>query len=176
MDCPNNHGALEKVLFHNTQVDYCSSCLGIWFDKDELLYAKDDKDAQLNWLDFDLWRDKGRFKLSRTFRHCPNCRAGLVEVSYDESNVKIDFCKHCQGIWLDRGEFKQIMVYLKKKADYEILHHYTKNIVRQLWEVFAGPQKFREELPDFLMLLKLFNYKFVAQYPLINSWIENSQR
>ena len=75
-------------------------------------------------------------------------------------------------MWLDRGEFKQIMVYLKNKSDYEVLHHYTKNLVVQLWEVFAGPEKFREELEDFLMLIKLFNYKFVTQHPHLETLIE----
>lgn len=172
MDCPNKHGQLEKVLFHNTEVDYCPECLGVWFDKNELAQAKNDSDKQLNWLDFDIWRDKGKFQLLPTERRCPVCRLPLVHVMYDDSSVKIDFCKHCQGIWLDRGEFKQIMIYLKKKADYEILHHYTKNLVLQLWEVFAGPQKFREELAEFLMLVKLFNYKFVTQHPHLESLIE----
>ncbi len=176
MECPNKHSKLEKALFHDVEVDYCPECLGIWFDQDELAYAKDDKDQQLNWLDFDIWRDKGKFKLSKSDRHCPVDRAGLVQVAYDESNVKVDFCKMCQGIWLDRGEFKQIIVYLKKKADYEILHRYAKNLALELWEVFAGPQKFREELEDFLMLLKLFNYKFAAQHPLMHSMIENAQK
>jgi Zn-finger nucleic acid-binding protein len=164
---------MQKALFHDVEVDYCSECLGVWFDKDELAYAKDDKDQQLNWVDFDIWRDKGRFEFSKSDRHCPVDRAGLIEVAYDNSSVKIDFCKHCQGIWLDRGEFKQIIVYLKKKSDYEILHRYTKNAVLQLWEVFSGPQKFREELEDFLMLLKLFNYKFLVQHPEINKLMEN---
>lgn len=176
MNCPNHHGKLEKVIFHNVETDYCPECLGVWFDRDELLYAKDEKDQQLNWVDVDLWRDKGRFQLSAGYKHCPFCRTGLMEVSYDDSSVKVDFCKHCQGVWLDRGEFKQIMVYLKKKGDFEILHHYTKNLAQQMWEVFAGPQKFREELADFFMLLKLLNYKFVVQHPMMNSWIENSQR
>ena len=176
MDCPNKHGALQTMLFHNAEVDYCSDCLGIWFDKDELAFAKNDEDKQLNWLDFDIWREKGKFSASKTDRRCPACRIPLVEVGYDRSNIKIDFCKHCQGIWLDRGEFKQIMVYLKKKADYEILHRYTKNLVLQLWEVFTGPEKFRSELEDFMMLVKLLNYKFVVQHPFLNSWIENSQK
>lgn len=196
MQCPNKHNHLEKVLFHNVEVDYCPECLGIWFEKNELRWAKDDKDEQLNWLDFDIWRDKGRFQLSKSDRHCPVDRSGLVRVNYDDSNVhpvkfreaeisskeklfggvKIDFCKMCQGIWLDRGEFNQIMIYLKKKADYEILHRYTKNLALQLWEVFAGPKKFREELFDFLMLVKLLNYKFVVQHPFLNSLIENSQK
>ncbi|MDO8530186.1 MAG: zf-TFIIB domain-containing protein [bacterium] len=172
MQCPNNHSELAKMLFHNVEVDYCAECLGVWFDKNELANAKNDKDQQLNWLDFDVWRDKSKFSLQNINKRCPVCRLPFVQVGYDDSSVKIDFCKHCQGIWLDRGEFKQIMTYLKRKADYEILHHYAKNLAKELWEVFAGPEKFREELADFLTLLKLFNYKFVVQHPHVNSLID----
>jgi len=173
MNCPNDNEELEKVLFHTVEVDYCPKCLGVWFDKDELRLAKDDKDEQLNWLDVDLWRDKNKFHVSRGDKHCPVDRTGLTEVKYDESKTRVDFCKMCGGIWLDRGEFKQIMNYLKNKSDYEILNNYTKNIVSELWEVFSGPETFREELSDFLTLLKLFNYKFITQYPYLKSLIED---
>jgi len=173
MNCPNDKEQLEKILFHDVEVDYCPKCLGIWFDKDELRQAKDDKDKQLNWVDFDLWRDKARFHVSHGDRHCPVDRTMLQEVKYDGSKTRVDFCKMCEGVWLDRGEFKQIINYLKSKSDYEILHRYTKNLVLQLWEVFSGPEMFRSELEDFLMLLKLFVYKFEAQHPHINSLIEN---
>ena len=171
MNCPNDNKKLEKVLFHNVEADYCPKCLGIWFDKDELRQAKDNKDKDLNWVDVDLWRDKGKFEISPLLKHCPVCRAGLVEVGYDKSKTKVDFCKMCNGIWLDRGEFKQIINYLKDKSDYEILNNYTKNLVTELWEVFSGPEKFREELEDFLTLLKLLNYKFITQHPNINKII-----
>ena len=105
MNCPNNHKELEKLLFHNVEVDYCPECLGIWFEKEELRHAKDDKDEQLNWMDFDVWRDKGKFQVSPSDRRCPSCRIPFVEVGYDNSSVKIDFCKMCQGILLDRGEY-----------------------------------------------------------------------
>ena len=160
-------------MFHNVEVDYCPRCLGMWFDKDELRLAKDDRDKNLNWVDVDLWRDKGKFNVVRISKFCPACRAGLQEVRYDGSKTKIDFCKNDEGIWLDRGEFKQIINYLKNKSDYEILHHYTKNLVVQLWEVFAGPETFREELEDFLTLLKLFNYKFLTQHPYLNSLMQD---
>lgn len=176
MECLNNHGKLEKVLFHNVEVDYCPDCMGIWFEEDELRLAKDEKDKQLNWLDVDLWRDKGKFQISRGRRTCPSCRIPLYEVNYDDSKIKIDLCNLCKGVWIDRGEFKQIMIYLKSKADYEILFNYTNNLKQELWEVFSGPEKFRKELPDFLMFLKLFNYKFVVQHPFLNSLIENSQK
>lgn len=173
MECPNDKEYLERVLFHKVEVDYCPKCLGIWFDKDELRQAKDARDRQLDWLDVDLWRDKSKFKVSRGSKQCPFCRAGLVEVNYDGSKTKIDFCKMCGGIWLDRGEFKQIINYLKSKSDYEVLNHYIKNLVLQLWEVFSGPQMFREELEDFLTLLKLFNYKFITQHPHLEDLIDS---
>jgi len=176
MYCPNDEEQLQKVLFHHVEVDYCPRCIGIWFDQDELRLAKDDKDKQLNWLDVDLWRDKGKFQVVRGDKHCPVCRVGLQEVHYDGSKTKVDFCKMCGGVWLDRGEFKQIINYLKHKSDYQILHNYTKNLTKELWEVFSGPETFRSELEDFLTLLKLFNYKFLVQHPFLNSLIENSQK
>lgn len=172
MECPNKHGELEKVLFHHVEVDYCHECLGAWFDQEEFTEAKNDADEKVNWIDFDIWRDKGKFKVSPSDRRCPVCRLPFVEVAYDGSSVLIDFCKHCKGIWLDRGEFKQIMIYLRKKSDYEVLHHYTKNLILELWEVFKGPEKLREELGDFLMLAKLFKYKFITQHPHIEKLIE----
>ena len=176
MECLNNHGKLEKVLFHNVEVDYCPECLGVWFEQDELRLAKDEKDKQLNWLDVDLWRDKGKFQISKIGKVCPSCRMPLYEVNYDDFKIKVDLCNLCKGVWIDRGEFKQIMIYLKSKADYEILYNYNKNLRQELWEVFAGPEKFREELIDFLTLLKLFNYKFVVQHPFLTSLIENMQK
>lgn len=173
MECPNDKEYLEKMLFHNVEVEYCPKCLGMWFDKDELRLAKDDKDRQLNWVDVDLWRDKGKFEVMRVRKYCPVCRVGLVEVKYDGSKTRVDFCKMCNGVWLDRGEFKQIINYLKTKSDYQVLHHYTKNLVVQLWEVFTGPEGLRSELEDFLMLSKILSYKFITQHPHLNSLIED---
>lgn len=159
-------------MFHNTEADYCHECLGVWFDKNELGYAVHDKDQELNWLDIDLWRDKAKFKVSNSSRRCPVCNITMAQVGYDDSSVQVDFCKMCGGIWLDRGEFKKIMAYLEQKADYEILHHYTKHLIQQLWEVFTGPKPLREELHDFLTLIKLLNYKFVAQHPHLEQMME----
>ena len=174
--CPNDNQKLEKALFHNVEVDYCPVCLGMFFEADELRFAKDNKDGQMNWLDFDIWRHKENFEVSKSGKRCPSCRISLVELKYDNSSVSIDFCKHCEGIWLDRKEFKNIIDYLKRKFDYEILRRYVKNLSKQMWEIFTGPETFKEELLDFLMLIKLFNYKFIVQHPFLNKVIENSQK
>lgn len=173
MECPNGHGQLQKMLLHQVEVDYCPECLGVFFEHHELAEAKNDTDNQITWLDFDIWRDRSKFSAANIDKRCPACRIAFVEVAYDDSSVRVDFCKHCKGVWLDRGEFKQIMVYLKKKFDYEILHRYTKNLAVQLWEVFTGPESFREELGDFLVVAKLLNYKLAAQHPHIETIIDN---
>lgn len=38
---------------------------------------------------------------------CPNCNVSLVIT--DRSNVEIDYCPECRGIWLDRGELDKII-------------------------------------------------------------------
>jgi Zn-finger nucleic acid-binding protein len=171
MLCPRCQKKLDKAIFYNTEIDYCPFCLGIFFEEDELGQAKDVKDKNLAWLDVDLWQDEKKFKISYDQKLCPACRLPLYEISYGDSNVKVDLCNVCHGIWLDRGEFKKIIEYLKKKADYEILENYTKNLLKEFWEIFTGPESLREEILDFLTILKTLNYKFATQYPIITKII-----
>ena len=173
MFCPNCKIELEKAILHNVEIDYCPKCLGIFFEEDELRWAKDKADKNLNWLDIDLWKNETKFKISRLGKLCPSCRMPLYEVNYEDSGVVVDVCNLCHGIWLDRGEFKRIIEYLKREADYEVLEKYTKNLLQEFWEIFTGPEIFREEISDFLTILKLFNYKFTTQYPTITKIISN---
>jgi uncharacterized protein len=38
---------------------------------------------------------------------CPNCASRLVEL--ERSEVLIDACPECRGVWLDRGELDRIL-------------------------------------------------------------------
>ena len=38
---------------------------------------------------------------------CPSCGGELVEL--DRSGVRIDACRNCRGVWLDRGELERIL-------------------------------------------------------------------
>jgi Zn-finger nucleic acid-binding protein len=44
---------------------------------------------------------------------CPNCSGQLVQV--ERSGVRIDACRQCRGVWLDRGELEEI---LKREHEY----------------------------------------------------------
>ena len=171
MKCPLCKKPLLSAILHNTEIDYCPNCLGLWFEEEELRWAKDEEDRNLGWLDIDLWKDKEKFKISSGIRLCPSCRVPLYEVYYGDSGVIVDVCNLCHGVWLDRAEFKKIIDWLKEKADYEILHNYSKNLFKELAEIFTGPETLREEILDFLLILKLLNYKFAVKYPIISQII-----
>jgi len=171
MLCPLCKIEMKKVIFYGVEIDYCPKCLGFWFEEDELRRAKDEKDKDLSWLDIDLWQDKRKFKISQTQKYCPVCLTPLYSVRYADSQIQVDICSLCQGIWLDRGEFKKIIDYLKDKEKEEILENYFKNLIKEGLEVFTGPETFKSELSDFLIVLKLLNYKFIAQHPTISKLI-----
>jgi Zn-finger nucleic acid-binding protein len=38
---------------------------------------------------------------------CPSCGGALVEI--ERSSVRIDACRQCRGVWLDRGELDRIL-------------------------------------------------------------------
>ncbi len=38
---------------------------------------------------------------------CPSCGGELVDI--DRSGVRIDACRDCRGVWLDRGELDRIL-------------------------------------------------------------------
>jgi len=167
--CPQCNVEFQQALLAGVEIDYCPRCYGLWFEEKELEWAKDAKDRNLQWLDIDLWKDTGSFQIQKGAKLCPTDRMPLYEVRYGDSNIKVDVCSICSGIWLDRGEFIEIIEYLKEKGEYEVMHNYVKNLFGEAWEVFSGPEILREEVLDFLAILKLLRYKFAAQHPFLSS-------
>jgi len=178
MKCPKCKKELsEKIKISDVKVERCSNCGGLWFEKDELRLAKDKKapearwldieieDKSINWLQFDLWKDKGKFKVKKEIKYCPVDEIPLYQVSYGDTPIEIDVCGVCQGVWLDKGEFKKIIDHVKDKAGYEILYNYAKNLALETSEIFIGPESVKSEVIDLLILIKLLKYKLMVQHP-----------
>ena len=83
---------LATKMIGEVELDECSSCHGLWFERDELRQAKDGKDDDLSWLDFDIWRHEEQFKQGERALSCPTCRAAMVNLGYGETGVSIDCC------------------------------------------------------------------------------------
>ncbi|MFH1656839.1 MAG: zf-TFIIB domain-containing protein [Candidatus Nealsonbacteria bacterium] len=176
MRCPNCKKHLSSSIVCNVEVNHCPNCLGVWFDEGELRLAKDNKDENLNWLDIELWKYKEKFKISHGERHCPDCRLPLYEVYYGDSGIIVDVCNVCHGIWLDRAEFRKIINWLKKRADYEVINNYSRTLFKQMLEIFTGPETLKDEILDVITILKLLNYKFAVQHPVLSKIISLTPR
>ncbi len=178
MKCPKCKKELsEKIKIGDVKIDRCAKCGGFWFKKDELRLAKDKeapeakwidveiKDKNLNWFQFDLWKDKIKFKAKKGIRYCPVDEISLYQINYGDTSIEIDVCGICSGIWLDKDEFKKIIDYVKNKAEYEVLYNYAKNLAQETKEIFVGPESIKSEVTDLLILIKLFKYKLAVQHP-----------
>lgn len=82
----------------NLTVDYCPRCKGIWFDGGELKQAMPEADQKLQ-------TPKEAVRLQAL---CPACRKPLYAFHYPRTQVTIEACKKCGGVWLDAGEFAVI--------------------------------------------------------------------
>ena len=38
--------------------------------------------------------------------HCPTCTTTPLVLA-QRQNVEVDYCPHCRGVWLDRGELEK---------------------------------------------------------------------
>jgi Zn-finger nucleic acid-binding protein len=92
-----------KVKGQVTRLDVCSGCKGLWFDRKELETL-----LKISVKQLEIPSDA-----KKQSNHCPRCQKPLYAFCYPSTMVIVDMCAHCQGIWLDANEFKEIKtVYL----------------------------------------------------------------
>jgi len=107
----------------------------------------------------------------------------LVAVRYGETKVSIDYCRSCQGIWLDRGEFKRIVDALES----EVTHMTTSEYVKASIAEGYGRKIYKAEYLKFLIyalgstdetkdhLETLYNTKSLQDHTLYNRLHEKTE-
>ena len=99
----------EKDLIQHdengTVVDYCEGCGGIWLSKGEL-----NKIAHQHAGDLEFCTQEHPENSELTSIECPQCESKkLVTDNFIEfSDIKLEYCKNCEGIWLQKGELEAI--------------------------------------------------------------------
>jgi Zn-finger nucleic acid-binding protein len=107
MKCPKCTGETTHLEVGGVELDRCTRCQGIWFDRREL----------------DRVLDKLRAgealppssssplseKLDRVLGSCPRCQVPLEQTeSVAVAGLLYDGCPQCGGAWLDGGELEEI--------------------------------------------------------------------
>ena len=171
--CPACGHDLKPTKLLTVQVDQCSNCKGVWLERDELRQAKDQADPDLDWMDFEIWKHADRFDVEPRHMKCPKCQSELLAVRYGETKVQIDCCRTCEGIWLDRGEFKRIIDALENELTTKTTGDYVRASLQEAKELFSGPESFLSEWRDFKTVLWLLELRFFTERPRLLDTISN---
>ncbi|MGI5842688.1 MAG: zf-TFIIB domain-containing protein [Candidatus Xenobium sp.] len=96
------------------EIDTCPECGGTWFDSEELsrfLEGGTLKQAFLQVADVEPLQSVG-FTLTTRARGCPRCRIRMEERMF--SDVTLDICPRCQGLFFDDGELRRVLAKYEK--------------------------------------------------------------
>lgn len=167
MQCPNCKHELKKIIYKDVEIDQCLNCEGLWFDGDELRMVKDREDEFLRWLDIDLFIDAKQFAGGYSSMMCSRDGNSLYEISYNSTDIKIDVCRVCKGVWLDKEELDKIIAFLKRTVFQEDTGRYLTHLEDQIKEVFTGSESLISELRDVYIIFRLIEYRVVSQWPRI---------
>jgi len=118
MKCPFCSTSLKQVKSKSVRVDICPNCKGIWFDSGKFVdfvrrLAESEQISPEQTKFFHRREVRAVYKLKEKDRLCPKCNTTLEKFNYcSDSNVFLDKCPDCGGIWTDGGEVQQIVRYL----------------------------------------------------------------
>jgi len=150
--CPACGSHLDSYTAFGIEIEGCPACRGLWLDQDELRRLKDACGrggwTTLRWLDDEIEAiEDGMFRLSD--RECPKCDGrSLRSVVLGGSRIIVDFCPSCHGTWLDRGEFRDLVDYLKKQLDELSPREMREKVLEEVREIWTGPEGMVSEMAD----------------------------
>lgn len=125
--CPRCREALVISTFNKYQLDNCPSCKGLWVEPNKF---------KILTSEFDVYRDdnsdpdfqRAPIPKAEGYLPCACCNKLMTRQNFKSiSGVIIDLCIAC-GIWLDKGELKQIRQFvasggLDKAQDRQLDNH-----------------------------------------------------
>ncbi len=166
MKCPKcKLEDLREVKINNVRIDRCNYCGGLWFDKNELKISRDNRDKNLIWLDIDLWEDQNKLMVSGKSIDCPRDKKPLFKIKYGNTDIMVDICLNCHGVWLDKNELDKIIAQLKEKINTETIPGYLNDLGKEIVELLTHPGQADVELRHIAIVMKLLEYRIIAQHP-----------
>jgi len=168
MKCPKCKSEdLKEIKINGVKIDRCEHCGGLWFDRDELRIVRDHRDKNLSWLDFDLWKNNDKLTVSSK-SNCPRDGKPLFKIKCGNTDIMVDICLECHGVWLDKNELDKIISALKEKINAETIPEYLNDLGGEVKELIVHPDQANIELRHIMILMKLLEYRFLAMHPRIS--------
>jgi len=105
MKCPVCKVSTTAVEYDKIEIDYCSVCHGIWFDRGELELLIDTLAGGATRELVNSLMQRPQKKVSEKSRGCPICHRKMRKIDVGSGReVLIDMCNAGHGLWFDGGE------------------------------------------------------------------------
>lgn len=135
MRCPHDHAELTQAIYESdTKVDRCPECGGMWLDKGELetiqeVISHDHSQELVRIPDLAGAAFRQALQQKQPRITCPRCHIPMDRREYGyNSQVLIDVCHRCHGVWLDDGEIRALEVFFERS------HMETRELRRAFWQ------------------------------------------
>jgi hypothetical protein len=176
MKCLSCEGELRQLQAGQTRIEQCAGCGGTWLDRGELDAIVDSKDDDVRWEDLDLWGKA--FDLSAVLSHrvCPNGHGHLATLRYGESDIEVDVCPTCGGVWLDAGELDKIVHYLDAQAVSLSLPGYIRESLAEAKDLITGHEGLVSEWKDLRAVLRMMRLRLAVDHPTIAAILKSLPR
>lgn len=175
--CPVCNENLGRYEIFNIEIDGCSKCKGLFLDKDELRKLKDKSIKgtwqTLRWMDDEVEAiEKSKAMLSK--RSCPKCqKTNFISTNFGDSNTIIDWCPSCCGVWLDGGEFKEILQYMLGKLNELTSDEMKSKVYEEIKEIWDGPEDKLSEILDAKATISALINITIFEHPKLFGWMTN---
>jgi len=118
MNCPKCNNELKNVIYESIEIDICKNCKGVWFDRGELhehisnlITNNEVKTPTVKQI---LNKPISTDEVKENVKKCPKCFVDMYIFNFCyDSNVILDKCPSCQGIWSDKGEVRRAARFIK---------------------------------------------------------------
>lgn len=136
MKCPDDGSQLQKRHYEATvEIDECPSCHGVWLDAGELekiqeSKERDHEEALSRPPDYAIRAHRAARQKQEGKRRCSHCGREMESREYAYcSQIVIDVCPECRGIWLDVGELQALEVFFERQT--------SKSFLKSLMSLFS---------------------------------------
>ncbi len=111
---------INRIYETDIEIDECPECKGIWLDSGELEKIQEtiENDYSDELKKIPDYID-GAFNMARAkqegMRECPKCSQPMNMKEYGFcSQIVIDVCPSCQGVWLDKKEIQNLEIFFER--------------------------------------------------------------
>lgn len=112
--CPEDLTDLEARTLQGVTVDACPKCAGIYFDEGEIATLQSQGSAALTEVEDAVIPGEFSYIESPIPKRCPGCKGAMHAYRFRySSEIRLDGCDRCGGIWVQDGELGKIASYLE---------------------------------------------------------------